>query len=66
MSEITVAKKKFLAIERAKHRLQQRLETIDFEEELTYKVAEFEQGVSLGELPQFTITHDDPQDNQAA
>ena len=59
MSEITVAKKKFLAIKRAQHRLEQRLETIDFEEELLKEVDKFEQGISMGELPEFIIEDSD-------
>jgi hypothetical protein len=50
-----VTKSKFLAVERAKWRLKQRLETIDFEAELKERVAELQAASTRGELVQIRL-----------
>lgn len=54
--EINRAKRKLTAAYRAKLRLKQRFESIDFELDIVApKLKELEQGITKGLLPEFTI-----------
>lgn len=53
-SELTRARRKLVAVERAKFRLRQRLEAIDFElDEVQPQVKALEKAAAKGELPEF-------------
>ena len=59
MSEfkLEIAKKKFVALKRAEHRLRQRFETIDFEYDvLLPQIKELEAAATEGKLPTFELT----------
>ena len=54
--EITRARQKLTAAYRARHRLQQRFDTIDFElDTLKPKLKELQEGLTMGYLPEITI-----------
>lgn len=60
MSELRRARKKLLAVRRAEQRLRQRLEMIDWEEEvLLPQVEALESLVAQGELPEFSVVDED-------
>lgn len=55
-NELIRARRKLAAYERAKLRLRQRLESIDFElDELLPKLKDLEAAASRGELPEFSV-----------